>query len=363
MINKRFWNGKRVFITGNTGFKGSWLSIWLNSMGAEVFGYSLNPPTKPSLFEVAKVKNITRTQISDVRNLETLRRSILKVKPDIIFHMAAQPLVRESYKYPVETYQTNVMGTVNLLESVRQLKRREAILNITTDKCYENMEMLKKSYRETDPLGGYDPYSSSKACSELITAAYRNSFFNPGECNKYRLAIATARAGNVIGGGDWARDRLVPDIIKGLMDKKTVLIREPEAVRPWQHVLEPLYGYILLAENLYKNGAEYMGSWNFGPKGTDIKNVEWIAKNIFVMWGKGAKYQIKSENRFHEAKYLRLNSQKAMKKLGWLPKWGVKKALKKTMEWYIAYSKDKENMREMCVKQIREYLDEKNKNR
>jgi len=248
-----FWKGKKVFLTGHTGFKGSWLAVWLDSLGAKVTGYALKPPTRPSLFELCRVDKITKTIIADVRDAGRLKKAVLQARPEIIIHMAAQPLVRESYRDPRGTYETNVMGVVNLLEAARQCGSARAVVNITTDKCYENTERLR-GYKEGEPLGGYDPYSNSKACSELVTSAYRNSFFNPEDFKEHRLALASARAGNVIGGGDWAADRLIPDIIRAALRGEKVLIRSPRAIRPWQHVLEPLSGYLALAEKLYKDG-------------------------------------------------------------------------------------------------------------
>jgi CDP-glucose 4,6-dehydratase len=353
MINNKFWHGKRVFLTGHTGFKGSWLAIWLNSMDAEVMGYALKPPTKPSIFKLCKVDKITQSIIADIRDGKKLEKSILKFKPEIIIHMAAQPLVRESYKNPHETYEINIMGTVNLLEAARKCKTVKAIVNVTTDKCYENKERIR-GYKENEPLGGYDPYSSSKACSEIVTSAYRNSFFNPKEYKKHGVALATARAGNVIGGGDWADDRLIPDIIKAISPGKKVVIRSPKAIRPWQHVLEPLSGYLNLAENLYTRGNKYAGAWNFGPKDTDAKPVEWIVKRMCSKWGNNASYKIDKGSHPHEAHYLKLNCSKAKKEMGWIPKWNLAKAIDKTIEWTFVYKK-KEDLHKMCLKQIKEY--------
>jgi CDP-glucose 4,6-dehydratase len=335
MIDKDFWKGKNVFLTGHTGFKGSWLSIWLTLMGANVTGYALDPPTEPSLYKEANIAQIIQEDIrADIRDLATVKKSIKQVNPDIVIHMAAQPLVRESYIDPVTTYETNVIGTVNLLEAVRSLESARAVVNITTDKCYENREWYW-GYREGEPMGGYDPYSSSKGCSELVTSAYRLSFFNPEKYGEnHMVAIATARAGNVIGGGDYAKDRLIPDIIRGLQNKETILIRSPKAIRPWQHVLEPLSGYLLLAQKLFTEGVAFSESWNFGPEDSDAKPVEWIVKELCEYWGCGAGYEIKSSyEQLHEAKYLKLDISKARHKLGWTPKWGIKDALKRVVEW------------------------------
>ncbi|MBU2530940.1 MAG: CDP-glucose 4,6-dehydratase [Elusimicrobia bacterium] len=357
MIKDSFWKGKKVFLTGHTGFKGSWLAIWLNAMGAKVTGYALKPPTKPSIFELCKVDKITKTIIADIRDKRKLEKSILNFKPEIIIHMAAQPLVRESYKNPHETYETNIMGTVNLLEAARKCKTVKAIVNITTDKCYENKEHLR-GYKEDEPMGGYDPYSSSKACSEIVSPAYRNSFFNPKEYKKHGIALATARAGNVIGGGDWADDRLIPDIIKAISKGKKVLIRNPKAIRPWQYVLEPLSGYLALAEKLYKKGNKYAGALNFGPKDGDAKPVEWIVKRMCAKWGNKASSAIDKGRHPHEAHYLKLNCLKAKTEIGWGPKWNLAKAIDKTIEWTLAY-KNKEDLHKMCLKQIKEYMNER----
>jgi CDP-glucose 4,6-dehydratase len=327
-----FWFGKKVFLTGHTGFKGSWLSIWLGSLGAKVTGYALKPPTKPNLFELCRLAGSMNSIIADIRDAGRLERAVLRSKPDIIIHMAAQPLVRESYRAPRQTYETNVMGTVNLLEAARKCGSVRAIVNVTTDKCYENKERLR-GYKEDEPLGGYDPYSSSKACSELVTSAYRNSFFNPKnyslsckpsnpptlQPSSHHAALASARAGNVIGGGDWAADRLIPDIICAALKGIKVPIRNPKAVRPWQHVLEPLSGYLLLAEMLYRRGVPYCGAWNFGPSAAGAKNVEWVVKRMFQKWPDAPGYMIDKGCHPHEARFLSLDSSKARTRLGWRP--------------------------------------------
>lgn len=354
MNSIEFWNKRKVFLTGHTGFKGAWLCLWLHSLGAEVTGYALNPPTKPSLFAVCNIDSLITSCIGDIRDREKLIVAMKKAKPEIVIHMAAQPLVCESYKNPIDTYEINVMGTVNLFEAVRQCKNVKAVINVTTDKCYENKEWIW-GYRENDPLGGYDPYSSSKACSELVTAAYCSSYFNPLNYIHHGVAIASARAGNVIGGGDWAADRLVPDCIKALVQKMPIEIRNPYSIRPWQHVLEPLYGYLLLAQKLYESGPQYGEGWNFGSDECDAKSVEWIIQNLCEMWDKNARYEIDSKDYPHEANYLKLDCSKAKVKLGWQPRWNLEHALKKVVEWVQAYQ-NKEDMNYICLKQIHEYM-------
>ena len=358
MIEPAFWKNRRVFITGHTGFKGSWLCLILHGLGANVTGYAQKAPTDPSLFEICNVRSIAKTVFSDIRDLQTLKKSLISASPEIVIHMAAQALVRESYAHPVETYSTNVMGTVNILEEVRDCKSVRAVINVTTDKCYGNKEWIW-SYRENEPLGGFDPYSSSKTCSEVVTAAYRNSFFNPEEYKKHNVALASVRAGNVIGGGDWAKDRLIPDCIRAVMQKKKIVIRNPRAVRPWQHVLEPLTGYLMLAERLYKIGPQYGGAWNFGPNYDDPKPVAWIAERISSEFGATLALQKPSKmKKPHETSILRLDSTKARQVLGWVPKWGLEKAVDRTMIWYKTFM-DGQDMRKICDRQIEEYLSDK----
>jgi CDP-glucose 4,6-dehydratase len=348
------WKGKRVFLTGHTGFKGAWLTIWLNSLGAEVTGYALKPPTTPSIFELCRLDRKIKSNIGDVRDAAKLKKAMLAAKPEIIIHMAAQPLVRESYRIPAETYETNVMGVVNMLEAVRACKSVKVVVNVTTDKCYENKEHAR-AFREDESLGGYDPYSSSKACSELVTSAYCNSFFNPKDFKKHGVAVASARAGNVIGGGDWAADRLIPDMIRAALKGEKVRIRSPRAIRPWQHVLEPLSGYLLLAENLYTQGPKYSGAWNFGPDAGDAKDVEWIVKRLFAAWPEAPGYVIDKGPHLHEAHYLKLDSSKARKHLGWKPRCHIAHAVDLILDWTRAYSRG-ENMMVVCNNQIAEYL-------
>lgn len=353
MIQQEFWKDKNVFLTGHTGFKGSWLCMWLEFLGAKVTGYALSPPSKPSLFELCKIDELVTSIISDIRDGESLRQAVLSAQPEIVIHMAAQPLVRESYRDPVATYATNVMGTVNLFEAVRSCSSVRSIVNVTTDKCYENKEWFW-GYRENETMGGYDPYSNSKACSELITASYRNSFFNRRTYNDHKVALASARAGNVIGGGDWSADRLLPDCIKALLKGEEILIRNPLAIRPWQHVLEPLSGYLVLAQKLYEEGPSYGEGWNFGPEDNDAKSVEWIVHKMCDKWDSTASYKLDNGEHPHEAGYLKLDCSKAKSKLGWHPKWSLEHAIEKIIEWTKAYEAGK-NLRMICLDQIKEY--------
>ena len=331
-MNSEFWENKRVFLTGHTGFKGSWLSLWLQQLGAKVTGYALNPPTEPNLFELASVLNGMHSFLGDIRNVNNLRDALNEASPEIIIHMAAQSLVRESYKNPVDTYSVNIMGTVNLLEIIRSIKGIKALIVVTSDKCYENRERLW-NYREIEPMGGYDPYSSSKGCTELITAAYRSSFFNLNNYSHHGIAISTVRAGNVIGGGDWAKDRLVPDTIKAFEQNYEMQIRSPNAVRPWQHVLEPLSGYLMLAEALYNFGPDFAEAWNFGPNDEDSKTVSWVVEAIAKHWGQDVNWKNHSEANFHEANYLKLDISKAKTKLGWSPRLNLEQSLAMVVDW------------------------------
>ncbi len=353
-MEKDFWKGKKVFITGHTGFKGSWLCIWLHSLGAHVTGYALEPPTEPSMFDLCGIDRLVDSVIGDVRNVRALVFEMQKTSPDIVIHMAAQPLVRDSYKIPVETYSVNVMGTVNLLEAVRVCDSVKAVINVTTDKCYENLGHIW-GYREYDQLGGYDPYSSSKACSELVTAAYRSSFFNPGRHDSHKVAIASARAGNVIGGGDWATDRLIPDCVRALIKSEKIFIRNPYAVRPWQHVLEPLGGYLLLAQRLYEEGPAFAEGWNFGPDDKDVRPVEWIVKSFCQKWGEGSSYIIDGGEHPHEAGFLKLDCSKAKARLGWRPVWEIEKAVDRIVGWTRAYL-EKQDLTNVCLEQVEEYV-------
>jgi CDP-glucose 4,6-dehydratase len=346
--------GMKVLITGHTGFKGSWICLILNKLGADVYGYSLEPPTTPSLFNEAQIDELITSYIGDIRDNDNLNKVIKKIQPEVVIHMAAQALVRESYKTPIETYAINVMGTVNLLESCRITKSVKAIVNVTSDKCYENNEW-HWGYRENEPMGGYDPYSNSKGCSELVTSSYRNSFFNPKNYNDHGVAIASARAGNVIGGGDWADDRLIPDFIRAITQGEEVKIRSPYAIRPWQHVLEPLSGYLSLAAKLFSEGAHYAEGWNFGPDDKDAKNVEWITNTICKLWGDGASYSIHNKPQRHEANYLKLDCSKAKAELNWIPKWDIETTLKSVVDWNKAFLNGKD-IRKVTLEQISNYF-------
>ncbi|MDP1526746.1 MAG: CDP-glucose 4,6-dehydratase [Rhodocyclaceae bacterium] len=348
-MNSNFWQDKRVFLTGHTGFKGGWLSLWLADLGAEVHGYALTPPTEPNFFTVAGVQaRLASHTLADIRDFDTLSRALQAAQPNIVLHLAAQPLVRHSYVEPLETYAINVMGTVHLLEAVRRTPGVQSVVNVTTDKCYENREWVWP-YRENEAMGGSDPYSSSKACSELATAAYRTSFLDAAG-----IHLASARAGNVIGGGDWAADRLIPDFLRALDGKRMLSIRSPKATRPWQHVLEPLAGYLLLAEKLHEEGAEYAEGWNFGPDDNDAKPVDWIVETL-CRQTPDARWQCDSSTQPHEANSLKLDSSKAKAKLGWTPRWNLETALARTLEWHQAW-RDGEDMGRYSRDQISAYV-------
>lgn len=335
-MNTSFWKDKTVFLTGHTGFKGGWLAHWLVMLGAKVHGFSLNPNKGPSFYNATNLENrLFSSTIGDIRDYEKISSAIKQSKSDILIHMAAQPIVRSSYNDPLETFSTNVIGTANVLESARNLESVKAIVNITTDKCYENKEW-SKPYVEDDRLGGHDPYSASKACSEIVTSAYRKSFFQ--EKNQF---IASVRAGNVIGGGDWAVDRLIPDFFRSVDTGKTLLIRSPDSIRPWQHVLEPLYGYLLVAENLFESGSPYSDAWNFGPRDEDSKPVKWIIQKLCELTP-NSDWMIDSNEQPHEAVQLKLDSTKAIEKLNWRQQWNIENALDKTVEWHQSWKSNKD---------------------
>jgi CDP-glucose 4,6-dehydratase len=353
-VSPNFWKDKKVFLTGHTGFKGGWLTVWLASMGAKITGYSLSPNTSRNLYEAAKIASLCdHSLIGDIRELNGLRKALVGAAPDIVIHMAAQPLVRYSYANPVETYATNVMGTVHLLESVRSCASVRAVLIITTDKCYENKEWIW-GYRENEPMGGYDPYSNSKGCAELVTAAYRQSFFPEKEYSKHRVAIASARAGNVIGGGDWSEDRLIPDAIAAFEAKEPLMIRNPSATRPWQHVLEPLSGYILLAQALFDKGPNFSGAWNFGPQDVDVRPVRDVIELLIGQWNGVATWMQDGAVQPHEAHLLKLDCSKARQELNWSSHWSLEKAISAIVEWQRAYSNG-EDMLAVTRKQIDSY--------
>lgn len=352
----RFWKGRRVLVTGHTGFKGSWLCLWLKELGAHVVGYALPPPTTPSLFDAARVSARMISVIADIRDCDRLSAAIAEHKPEIIFHLAAQSLVRASYDNPVETYSTNVMGTVHLLDAVRRIEGVRAVVNITSDKCYENREWVW-GYRESDPMGGYDPYSNSKGCAELVTAAFRSSYFSPKEHARHGLALASARAGNVIGGGDWAKDRLIPDVLTAFAAGRPAVIRNPQAIRPWQHVLEPVHGYLLLAERLCSGGPGFAEAWNFGPSDDDARSVEWVVKQLAAAWGDGARWAVDGGAHPHEAQYLKLDCSRARSRLGWRPRVQLPMALAATVEWYRLFGEGKD-MAAVSLNQIERYMPE-----
>jgi CDP-glucose 4,6-dehydratase len=352
-MKQEFWKGKRVFLTGHTGFKGSWLSLWLQHLGAEVSGFALQPPTTPNLFELAMVTRGMTSMEGDVRDLQGLRSALTSQRPEIVIHLAAQALVRYSYENPLETFATNVMGTVHLLDAVRSCDSVRVVLCVTSDKCYENREW-PWGYRENEAMGGHDPYSSSKGCAELVAAAYRRSYFPVEKHNRHGVAIASVRAGNVIGGGDWAQDRLVPDTLQAFMEKRPVVLRNPHAIRPWQHVLEPLGGYLCLAEKLWESGAGFAEGWNFGPREEDARPVGWVVEKLAGYWGDGAFWQFTEGEHPYEAHYLKLDCSKARGRLQWEPRLSLEQALAWTVAWYRGFQGG-QDMCSLTKGQIKDY--------
>jgi CDP-glucose 4,6-dehydratase len=357
MIEPQFWQGRRVLLTGHSGFKGGWLSLWLERLGAQVTGYALAPATSPNLFEAAHVaRGLKRSILADIRDEQQLFEVMQEARPEIVIHMAAQALVRASYDVPAATYSVNVLGTVTLLEAVRRADGVRAVINVTSDKCYEIRESVR-SYRESDPMGGFDPYSSSKACAELVTAAMRNSFFDPASWSEHKVAVASGRAGNAIGGGDWAADRLIPDLVRAFRAGRPAAVRSPRAVRPWQHVLEPLSGYLILAQRLYDHGPAYGEGWNFGPEECDEKEVGWLAARASELWGDGARWTGDSGPHPHEAAMLKLDCSKSRARLGWRPCWHLNRALEETVSWYRSFYRG-EDIRAVSQRQIEAFMAE-----
>ncbi len=352
-LNSGFWSGKRVLLTGHTGFKGTWLSLWLSKLGAKVTGFALGPDAEPTMFELVQADKDVATYTGDIRDQVAVATAFEQTRPEIVIHMAAQSLVGASYRDPVYTYSTNVLGTVNVLEGARHSPNLRVFINVTSDKCYENREWVW-GYRETEPMGGRDPYSSSKGCAELVTAAYRRSFFNPADFSNHGVAVASVRAGNVIGGGDWAKERLIPDVVQAVAAGRPVVLRNPEAVRPWQHVLEPLSGYVLLARALWDRGAAFSDGWNFGPADHDTRPVEWLVDRFLEEWGEDVGWKTTDKARMHEAQYLKLDSSKAAQLLHWRPRWGIDVAVQKTAQWYRAWQAG-DDMREATLAQIDAY--------
>jgi len=353
MLNRSFWNGRRVFLTGHTGFKGSWLSLWLDALGANVTGYALDPPTNPSLFVQAGVGDLVHSVRADVRDFSRLSAAINECRPDVVIHMAAQSVVRRGYDDPIETYSSNVMGTVHLLEAVRRLQQPCVVVNVTSDKCYENQEWAW-GYRENEPMGGRDPYSNSKGCAELVTTAYRESFFPPVAFDRHGVALGSARAGNAVGGGDWTTDQLIPDLMRAFLSGRPCLIRNPSAVRPWQFVLEPLRGYLLLAERLAQDAPGFASGWNFGPVDEDAQPVSWIANKLSQSWGDDAKWLQDADSHPHEAHALKLDASRARACLGWRPLLPLDRALDWIVEWYRAFQA-RADLQQLTRQQIERY--------
>jgi len=352
-----FWNGRRVFLTGHTGFKGGWLALWLAHLGANVRGYALDPSTDPNLFIAACIGDVVDDVRGDIRDAARLDNAMREFRPEVVFHLAAQPLVRYSYADPIGTYETNVIGTARVLDAVRRTSSVRAVVSVTTDKCYENKEWVWP-YRETDPLGGYDPYSISKACADIVSAAFRQSYFSVDRIAEHGVAIATARAGNVIGGGDWSTDRLIPDLVRGFLSGEPVRIRRPHAIRPWQHVLEPLHGYMRLAEELLAGApgaARYATAYNFGPNEEDARPVSWIAERMTGFWGDGASWVLDDDHGPHEAGYLRLDSSRARRDLAWTPRLRLETALEWLVQWYRTWQASPDTVQRFTLSQIDRY--------
>jgi len=353
MLNRTFWKDRNVFVTGHTGFKGSWLCLWLDALGAKVTGYALDPPTQPNLFEQAGVASAVRSVHADIRDFPGLKNALAECRPEVVIHMAAQAVVHRGYDDPIETYSSNVMGTVHLLEALRQLKQPCVAVNVTSDKCYENREFFW-GYRENEPLGGRDPYSNSKGCAELVTSAYRDSFFSPETFDHHGVALASARAGNAVGGGDWTSDQLIPDLMRAFLAGRSCLIRNPCAIRPWQFVLEPLRGYLMLAERLGQDGPRFASAWNFGPSDSDAKPVSWIANRIAGCWGNGALWSQDNALHPHEAHSLKLDAAKAKALLNWQPVLPLSQALDWIVEWYRRFQAGVD-LRRITCEQIERY--------
>jgi CDP-glucose 4,6-dehydratase len=353
MLNRSFWKGRKVFLTGHTGFKGSWLSLWLQSLGADITGYALQPPTEPNLFTQAKVAESVHSITGDIRDFTLLKNSISDCGPEVILHLAAQSVVKRGYEDPIETYSSNVMGTVNLFEALRQLNHPCVVVNVTSDKCYENREWLW-GYREVEPMGGSDPYSNSKGCAELVTSSFRDSFFPPELFTTHQVAIASARAGNAIGGGDWTCDQLIPDLVRAFLNGKSCLIRNPLAIRPWQFVLEPLRGYLMLAERLAENPGAISSAWNFGPAESDAKPVSWIADEMVKLWGDQAAWNRDVGSHPREANFLKLDISKAKASLGWCPALPLPSALGWIVEWFREFQSHGDSRR-LTQTQIERY--------
>src|ERR1700728_1370275 len=353
MPDRSYWKNRRVFLTGHTGFKGSWMSLWLEALGADVTGYALEPPTEPSLFEQAGVMHSIRSIFADLRDYDALKKAIADTQPEVVIHMAAQTVVSRGYSDPIETYSTNVMGTVNLFEALRQLGHRCVVVNVTSDKCYENNEWVW-AYRENDRMGGHDPYSNSKGCAELVTSAFRDSFFSPETYERHGVAIASARAGNVIVGGDWTANQLIPDLMRAFLADQPCLIRNPLATRPWEFVLEPLRGYLMLAQGLARDPKAFASGWNFGPGEDDARPVSWIADRLVQSWGKGAAWTLDKAAHPHEAHLLKLDASKAKVYLKWHPVLPLDQALEWIVTWYHAFQ-NKTNLGDLTRSQIRQY--------